>query len=110
LPQFADLLSQDQVVMHTVIIGELATGNLPRRQHTLHLLMAMRRANEASFAESLMLIERERLHGIGIGWNDVQLLAAARLTTGCRIWTKDKPLRRAAKDLGVAADSVPGMQ
>lgn len=50
--------------------------------------------------EMRVLVERQRLSGLGLGWIDVGLLASARLG-GARLWTKDKPLRRAARALNV---------
>lgn len=40
----------------------------------------------------LGLTETERLHGIGIGYVDAQLLAATRLTPDAKLWTRDKHL------------------
>jgi len=36
-----------------------------------------------------------------LSWSDVQLLAAARID-GLKLWTRDKALARAARDLGLA--------
>ncbi len=47
-------------------------------------------------------VEKERLFGAGIGWVDAHLLASARLS-GCLLWTLDKPLRKAAAALRLAA-------
>jgi hypothetical protein len=51
-----------------------------------------------------MLIEREKLYGIGIGYVDAHLLAAARLTAGTLIWTRDRRLRQASARLGLSAN------
>lgn len=51
--------------------------------------------------EMRVLVERQRLFGLGLGWIDVGLLASARLS-GTRLWTKDRPLRQAARALNVA--------
>jgi predicted nucleic acid-binding protein len=47
------------------------------------------------------VIDQRRLHGRGLGWVDVHLLASSRLT-GCRLWTRDKALAAAAQECGVA--------
>jgi hypothetical protein len=52
-------------------------------------------------SECLHFIEMHRLYGRGIGWNDVQLLVASRLSGGL-LWTRDTRLDKAAKELAVA--------
>lgn len=51
-----------------------------------------------------VLIEAQKLWGTGVGDIDADLLAAARLTLGTTLWTRDKELRAQAKRLGVAAE------
>jgi hypothetical protein len=51
----------------------------------------------------MTLIERERLHGAGVGLVDVSLLASVRLTSGASLWARDKRLAEEAARLGVAA-------
>ena len=75
------------------MIGELACGNLRNRSQVLDLLQGLPEATVASDSEVLLLIERERLMGRGIGYVDAHLLAAAWLSH-CRLWTQD--LRLAA--------------
>jgi len=53
----------------------------------------------ASFSECLELIELRKLHGLGLGWNDVQFLGCA-LMENIPIWTNDKRFRDAADSLG----------
>jgi len=49
------------------------------------------------------LIDRQALFGRGIGYVDAHLLAAARLTAGSRLWTRDRRLQAAAIELSLAA-------
>ena len=58
-------------------------------------------APTATQKEMRVLVGRERLTGLGLGWIDVGLLASARLG-GMRLWSKDKALRSAARALKVA--------
>ena len=59
------------MLIHPWVIGELACGNLHNRQQVLELLQGLPAATVASDAEVLLLIERERLMGRGIGYVDV---------------------------------------
>lgn len=101
LPSFYESLSHGQIVIHTVIIGELATGNLARRNETLAWLGRLPRVKEASPAECLTYIEQRRLFGLGLGWSDVQLLAAADLSRS-HVWSLDKKLAQVARQLRLA--------
>ncbi|MGI8535149.1 MAG: hypothetical protein ACR2K2_01375 [Mycobacteriales bacterium] len=42
--------------------------------------------------------------GSGIGYDDVQLLAATLITPGAQFWTRDKRLAATAVRLGIAFD------
>lgn len=103
-PALADLLEEGAVLVHPCVIGEPARGGVKRRDETLALLKALPVAATADDRETLSLIERRGLHGRGLGWIDAQLLAAA-LLTGCRLWTRDRALARAAADLGLAGSA-----
>ncbi len=88
--------------MHPFVIGEIALGSLARREATIVLLSKQDEAPVATLPEVLRLIERERLHGLGIGYVDAHLLASARLADAT-LWTRDKRLDLAAGRLGVRA-------
>lgn len=98
---FAEWLQRGQIVTHSVVIGELATGNLLKRGQTLALLARLRRATEGSTKECLLYLESNRLFGRGIGWNDIQLLVAAKLTQ-LPLWTLDSKLAQISKELDLA--------
>jgi hypothetical protein len=42
------------------------------------------------------------LFGRGVGYVDIHLLAAVRLTVGASLWTRDKRLHGVAVQLGLA--------
>ena len=92
------LLYSEQVLCHPLVVGELACGTLRNRQEILSTLRALPEARVAEHGEVLRFVETRRLHGRGLGWVDVSLLASA-LLTGCTLWTLDKPLRKAAAEL-----------
>ncbi len=101
LPSFATALERGQISIHSVVLGELASGNLAKRKPTLSALRRLPRTPAGTTEECLDFIEIHRLHGHGIGWNDVQLLVSARLV-GIPLWSFDTRLAGAARKLGVA--------
>lgn len=96
------LLSENTVLIHSTVIGELSCGNFKNRHQTLRDLKVLPRADEADFEEVIELIESRRLYGKGLGLNDVRLLASA-LLSDVQLLSFDKAVNRAAKELGVLA-------
>ena len=103
-PVLADLLGKGRVLAHSFVTGELALGSLRQRRTVLESLHDLPQATLASDDEVMMLIEREQLYGLGIGFVDAHLLAAVRLTSGALLWTRDRRLRQAATRLGLSSD------
>lgn len=101
--RLVDLLEGARVLTHPFVIGELALGNLRRRDPFLSALSDLPRAVVASDAEVLTFIDRHALHRRGIGYVDAHLLAAVQLTGGAKLWTKDHRLLQVATALGLAA-------
>jgi predicted nucleic acid-binding protein len=97
------LLDDGGVLGHPFVLGELALGNLRQRDDFLQVLRRLPQATGASHLEVLQFIDRETLHGRGIGYVDAHLLAAARLTAGSKLWTRDRRLQTVAGQLGLAA-------
>lgn len=96
------ILDRDLVLVHPLIIGELACGTPPRRAQTLTDLASLQPARQASAAEVLAFIDREHLFGLGCGIVDMHLLASTLITQGARLWTLDKRLEMLAERFGVA--------
>ena len=92
-----ELLVHDRVKIHPLIIGELACGTPPDRQHTLALLENLAQVCQASISEAMVFIERERLYGLGCGLVDLLLLSSALMTEQTLIWTLDKRFGALAK-------------
>ena len=88
-PVLVDLLERDQVCLHQSVITELALGNLKNDDQGVR-----------------HLVEERHLWGRGLSAVDVALLASAVVTPGASLWTRDKRLRQAARDVGVLADFV----
>jgi predicted nucleic acid-binding protein len=96
-----ELLEGGQVLAHPFVVGEIALGNLKQRALVLKSLREIPRASVASDDEVFDLIERRRLHGLGIGYVDVHLLASTLLSDHAALWTRDRRLHEAAVRLGV---------
>lgn len=64
------------------------------------MLRSLPHARTGTTDECLTTIETHGLYGRGIGWIDVQLLVAARLSHAM-LWSLDQPLIEAAKQLNV---------
>ncbi len=95
-----DALISGLILVHPAVAGELACGNLRNRAKILGDLQRLPRAVAAADEEVLRLIDSRKLWGHGIGWIDAHHIASA-LLTGCRLWTLDRRLRRAASAAGV---------
>lgn len=95
-------LEAGQTLVHPFVIGELACGNLSNRSEVLRLLHDLPRAPMATNEEVLILIEKNVLMGLGIGFIDAHLLAATLLAYGSRIWTRDKRLHLVADELNLS--------
>jgi predicted nucleic acid-binding protein len=96
-------LSLGQIVIHSWIIAELALGTPRERAKTLALLDLLPQVRVAQLSEVRLVIEVRRLYGLGIGLTDAQLIASIFLNPPTLLWTRDKPLRRAAGALGIHA-------
>ena len=97
------LLESGQVLIHPFVIAELALGNLQQRSNLLADLQDLPQARVASDHEVMRFIERHELFGLGVGYVDVHLLAAVRLTLGASLWTRDKRLLTVASHLGMTS-------
>jgi predicted nucleic acid-binding protein len=104
-PRLVALLEDADVCVHPMIIGELALGSLRDRSVVLSLLGDLPGIAVAAHAEVLRFIESQALYGIGLSLVDAHLLAALRLSSTAKLWTRDRRLQSAAKRLGVAANS-----
>jgi predicted nucleic acid-binding protein len=103
----AGLLDNSAVLAHPWVTGELALGNLRRRNEVIGLIQGLPQATMASDDEVLRLIEQESLHGAGIGYVDAQLIAATRLTPDTALWTRDERLSTVTTRLGLGFSPAP---
>ena len=101
-PLLAGLLREDAVLIHSLIIEEIACGHLVNRKEILSLFEALPRSPEIEHGEILYFLAHHHLAGRGIGVADAHLLASARLA-GTGLWSRDKNLSFIAHDLGLEA-------
>ncbi len=97
------LLIRSQILTHPFVIGELALCPLAQRKLVLSMIDNLPKAPVAADSEALLFIDRHGLAGTGIGYIDAHLLAAARLSPGTGLWTRDKRLSAVAKSLSLDA-------
>ena len=95
------LLSDDEVLGHDFVYGELLIGDRGGRTKLLAAYKAMRQAASVADSEVVEFVRRRKINGRGIGWIDVHLLASA-IVGHTTLWTADRPLAAVARDLGVA--------
>ncbi|MDE0678828.1 MAG: type II toxin-antitoxin system VapC family toxin [Gammaproteobacteria bacterium] len=95
-------LSSGKLVMHSMVMGELACGNLRDRAATMNLLDAIPKIGELTNGDVITRIEQEALAGRGIGFVDAHLLCAVKARQGACLWTRDRGLKGIAEEFGVA--------
>ena len=103
-PVLVDLLERDQVCVHQSVITELALGNLKNRSFFLKMLERLMIVRNVDDQGVRHLVEERRLWGRGFSAVDAALLASVVVTPGVSLWTRDKRLRQAARDVGVLAE------
>ena len=99
--RLTQLLTTESASIHPFVLGELAAGNIPKRQATLADLAKLPQVPAAQESDVHHLLESNRLWAKGLGWVDLHLLAAA-LISGCNLLTADHAIMAAATRLGIA--------
>ena len=105
IPRFVNLLDNREVLIHPMVIGELACGNLRNRSATLEILNELPAIRVIEYGDILDFIEHNRLMGKGIDYVDVHLLASVAMTDFALLWSYDRRLMNAAAGLGLAWSS-----
>jgi predicted nucleic acid-binding protein len=96
-------LNQGRIVIHPIIIAELALGSLEEGTRTLALLDLLPQVRVAQLSEVRVMIEARGLYNLGIGLTDAHLLASVFINPSTLLWTRDNRLRKAAEGLGIHA-------
>jgi predicted nucleic acid-binding protein len=94
-------LEVDGVGCHPLVVQELALGSIARRDIVLDLLANLWQFPTAQHDEILHLVVRRQLWGRGLSAVDAHLMAAVAMVEGARLWTRDKRLKAASREVGV---------
>ena len=95
-----DLLEQGEISTHSLIIGELHVGNIPKRDAFLSLMSELPRVKEASYNEVIHMINTHNLYSKGVGFFDMHILASSIISNN-PLWTLDKRLDKLSKEFNI---------
>lgn len=102
IDHLSEQLSRRLVKSHPFVVGEIALDSIRNRRGVLADLSRLPTAQVASPREVMSLIEERQIHGRGIGYVDVHLLASCFLESGTLLWTRDKRLLKLAETLALS--------
>jgi predicted nucleic acid-binding protein len=94
------LLDRGEVTGHDLIYGELLIGDRGGRKKLLATYTRFVQAATLPHQDVVAFVEGRRLHGRGVGWIDIHLLASA-IVNGLKLWTTDPRLSAMASEFGV---------
>ncbi|HME07483.1 MAG TPA: PIN domain-containing protein [Bryobacteraceae bacterium] len=94
------LLGLSEVTGHELVYGELLIGDRRGRRKLLSSYELMQQAAMVPHDDAVAFVRHRALHGRGIGWIDVHLLASA-VVGRLKLWTADHRLSAVAEELGV---------
>lgn len=94
------LLDLDEVSGHELVYGELLIGDRGGRGKFLAAYERMHQADTIPHHDVVAFVRDRGLHGRGVGWIDVHLLASA-IVGRLQLWTADPRFAELAHALGV---------
>jgi len=94
------LVRLDQVARHDLVYGELLIGDRGVRGKFLADYQRMPPAATVPHDEVVDFVHARRLHGRGVGWIDIHLLASA-IVGRLQLWTVDPRFAEMAREFGV---------
>jgi predicted nucleic acid-binding protein len=103
-PDLVAMLGADEVGCHPYVIEELALGSLKRLTTVLELLGSLHSFPVLTHDEVMVLVSGRQLWGRGLSAVDVQLLGSVALVGGARLWTRDRRLAAACRDVGLSLE------
>ena len=102
--ELARLLGLDEVTGHELVHGELLIGDRGGRRRLLTAYERMHQAATVPHRDVVAFVRDRDLHGRGLGWLDVHLLASA-IVERLQLWTADQRLSAVASQFGVAYEA-----
>ena len=101
-----ELLENDEVAIHPLILMELALGSIANREEVISNLSLLAKAQVAELDELFTFIETRALYRKGIGVTDLHLIASALLEKFLLIWTRDRRLGEIASSFGIRSERM----
>ena len=95
------LIRLDLVAGHDLVYGELLIGDNGGRKRLLTAHEQKYRASTIPHRDVVEFVHTHRLHGRGLNWIDVHLLASA-VAERLQVWTTDERFAVVANELDVA--------
>ena len=99
-----NLLDRGEVAGHELIYGELLIGDRGGRAKLLASYEKMYQAKLVPHGDIVAFVRARKLHGRGLGWIDVHLLASA-IVERLQLWTADNSFAAVANELGIAGEN-----
>jgi predicted nucleic acid-binding protein len=96
------LLEADEVSSHPYVIEELALGSIRQRTVVLELLGSLRQFPILRHAEVMAFVDRRNVFGRGLSAIDAHLMGSVALIGAAQLWTRDKRLVAACRDVGIS--------
>jgi len=97
-----NLLMQDCVMTHSMIIGEIACGTPPDRGSLIAYFLALQQSRVARLEDMLDFIAKQKIYGCGCGFVDIHVLLSTLITPNVKLWTLDKRLERLARQFDIS--------
>ena len=95
------LLGLDEVMGHDLVYGEILIGDRGGRGKLLAAYERMHQAAMVPHRDVVAFVRDRDLHGRGMGWIDVHLLATA-VVGRLQLWTADPRFAAVASEFGIS--------
>ena len=99
------LLYHKEVAGHELIYGELLIGDRGGRAKSMAAYELLPQARLIAHQDMVEFVRDRALHGRGLSWIDVHLLASAHVGR-IQVWTADQSFHAVAEELGVAYEGL----
>jgi predicted nucleic acid-binding protein len=102
-PRVSELVIEGVLLQHPFVTGEIAVGSLPNGARTIRALRGLPLIEPVSDDDFHVFMEDTILHGTGLGFVDIHLLAATAKAEAS-LWTRDRRIWEQANRLGLTYD------